>query len=727
MEKLIEKVLPLQAINAEALRERAGRPGNPANLHMWWGRSPQASSRAALAAALLEDSEDLSLVARVAAGEAEAIAEVRARVLALPQALTVFDPFAGFGGIPLAALELGMGAVASDLNPVAVTLTRAVTDIPTRFAGLAPIHPGAPRREAYSGAEGLAEDVRFFGEWLEDQALKRLAEAYPQMEGGQLPWAWLWVRTVKCPNPVCGCQMPLGSSFVLASSKSAQFWAEPIVEGELLRFHIHEGACPEGREGNKVGSNGARFRCPVCGEITTDEYVKERGLAHELGEALMAVVVESGGRRSFLAPDARQYAAAQVPTVDAPAGSISRNTRWFSPPGFGLTEFADIFTRRQILTLVTFSDLVREAQDMAASAALAAGLSADGGTLEAGGAGALAYGQAVGVYLALVVDRLADYHSSMCSWRATGSSLRNTFGRQAIPMIWVFAEGNPFSVASGNFKTLLASVARSVESLICTGRVAVTCADAAAAEGIPSSIVCTELPYYRDIGYADLSDFFYIWLRRSLKYAYPELFSPMVTPKKELSTVSSYSGVPRQEAEEDYRTKRRTVLSRLYAASSLEYPALIFYCFRRGDLESMSGGAEGSAWELMVEDLLDTGFSVTALWPLRSEPVNEKADSTRVLIVARRGAKRRAQTTRRAFLATLRRELPARLEQMLAGGVDEADELISSLGQGVAVYTSFQAVLNADGSPVCVHDAMQIIYLECKDYLANRRVAMEEE
>lgn len=735
MRKYIETALPLTEINDAAIREKAGKRGHPANLHMWWGRSPEASSLAALSAAVIDFTaetweQDLELIARTASGDKEAIEAIRSKLKESGDLPTVWDAFAGFGGIPIAAQKLGLDAVANDLNPVAAMLTRASADIPARFAGLPPVHPGKSKRASYTGAQGLAEDVQFYGEWLENQALKLLADAYPQTESGEIPFAWIWARTVKCPNPACSCHIPLGSSYILSKSKNAAYWAEPVNENGELHFHIHEGECPKDKESNKVSGNGARFRCPVCGEITTDEYIKKMGTSHELGAQMMAVVTNTGGKKSFFVPSETQKAAANVELPEEiPPGSIPTNAHWFSPPGFGITEYADLFTARQMRMLCTFSDLVRKAQDMAASAALASGMSETGGSLEAGGTGALAYGQAVGVYLAFVVNKMADYNSSVCSWRTAGGNLRSTFGRQAIPMVWTFAEGNPFSSVSGNFKTMLGSVAESVEHLGCGSPAVVSQDNALTMEHPRNVMVCTELPYYRDIGYADLSDFFYIWLRRSLKETYPQMFLPMVTSKEELSTASTYYGVSKEEAEEKYRADMKAVCEKLYASSSEEYPALLFYCFRKNDLECIKLGSAGgnqSAWEFMLDSLLSAGFAVSAVWPMRSEPVSEKADSTRVLIVARKGEGRGGQITRRGFINTLKRELPEKLSRLWSGHIRPEDELLSCLGQGLSVFTAYESVLNADGSAMSVHDALQVIYLECDDYIEQRKAAASE-
>lgn len=674
-------------------------------------------------------SSDMELLAQVAAGSNEARKSIGVKLSSQDILPLVWDPFAGSGAIPIAAQKLGLCCAANDLNPVAVTLARAAVDIPSRFTSMKPVHPGTPNKLSYAGAEGLAEDVQFYGEWMENQALKRLNDTYPQLDSGDIPFAWLWVRTVKCPNPACNCKIPLGSSFVLNNSKASQYWAEPLVNGGQLRFQIHEGPCPDGKESNKIGSNGARFRCPVCGGITTEEYIKRNGAAHAIGTEMMAVVTNSGGKKCFFSPDERQKSAADVaPLGDIPRGTIPVNAHWFSPPSYGITEYADLFTPRQLAMLSTFSDLVQEAQDMAASAALAAGMNADGGPLEEGGTGALAYGQAVGVYLAFVVDKMADYNCSMCSWRTAGGNIRSTFGRQAIPMVWTFAEGNPFSKVSGNFKSMLSSVAGSVQQLGNGIPTIVSQGNALTMEHPQNTMVCTELPYYRDIGYADLSDFFYIWLRRSLKKTYPEMFSPLSTSKDELSTAEIYSGIPKDVAEEKYRTGLMTICKKLYACSSIEYPALLFYCFRKSDLECIEHGEPGcnqSAWEYMLESLHTAGFCINSVWPMRSEPLSEKADSTRVLIVARKGDHHLGQITRRGFINTLKRELPARLQKMWRGTVLPEDEFLSCMGQGMGIFSKYEFVLNADGSAMCMHDALQIICTECREFIAQKNTAAE--
>ncbi len=731
MHKLIETALPLAEINEAAIKEKAGKPGHSANFHMWWGRSPLSSSLAVLSAAIMDYSdetaaEEMKLIAQIAYGDEAAVENIYNKLAAceLPQ---VWDAFSGFGGISLAAQKLGMASIANDLNPVAAMLTKAAVEIPTRFASQKPVHPGKVKNSKYSGAEGLAEDVQFYGEWIKNEALKRLADIYPQMPNGEVPFAWVWVRTAKCANPACSCQVPLANSYILSKSKTAKCWAEPVINGDNIYFKIHEGDCPAGKESNKTINFGAKFRCPVCGEVITDEYIKKMGEEHKLGVKMMAVVTNVDGKKSFFVPDEIQQTAADVTCPEnIPPGTMPVNPHWYSPPSFGITSYADLFTARQLLMLTTFSDLVREVQDIVASDALAVGMSDTGGSLADGGNGALAYGQAIGVYLSLVVDKMVDYNSSMCSWRTAGANIRSTFGRQAIPMVWTFAEGNPFSTVSGNFKTMLKNVVQSIEALKCD-KSAIVLQDNAITMAHPQNVlVCTELPYYRDIGYADLSDFFYIWMRKNLKNVYPQMFSSIVTPKDELSTVSTYYGVSKREAEEKYKNDMKLVCKKLYESCSTDYPALLFYCFRRNDLEYIKTGDVGenkSAWEFMMESLISCGFTITAVWPMRSEPISEKAESTRVLIVAGKTNKRESKITRRTFINVLKRELPEKLDRLWIGHLIPEDEMLSCIGQGVNIFSKYQLVINADGSAMCVHDALQIIYLECKEYIAQRNAA----
>lgn len=716
LKKLIEAALPLAEINAKTSSEKAGAVGHPANLHMWWGRSPLDSTGAALASALYDaptnQGERTERIKRIREGT---MAEVANRP-------TVFDPFSGYGAVPLVAQKLNLPVVAGDLNPVAVMLTKAATEIPAKFSGCSPVHPDLLGKKC-NGAEGLALDVKQYGSWLRELALDKLSNLYPDESEGK-PSAWIWVRTVRCPNPACGCQMPLASSFLLNSKAGEDTWAEPIIEDNHIRFAIRKGTCPDEQRSNKVGKGGAIFRCPICGSLTTDEYVKQMGQKHQLGAQMIAISVEVKEGKLFLPPNGTQENAANCPVPDdAPRGEIPNNPHWFSPPAFGMTSYSDLFSPRQLTMLTTFCELLTEVQNRVAADALAAGMSPSGGSLAEGGTGALAYGQAVSVYLAFVIDKMADANSTICSWRTTGGGLRSTFGRQAIPMVWTFAEGNPFSGITGNYNASLNSVVAAVRALPCGSQVMVYQGDAIKVEYPDNVLICTELPYYKAIGYAHLSDFFYIWMRKSLKSVFPDLFNQMVTSKEELSTVGQYYGVEPTQCRQEYEKNMFLVLQKMYACSNPEYPTLLFFEFHKADEQALSsgntGGVEASPWEVMMENLNKVGFAVNALWPMRTSAASENADGIRILIVARKCDKP-DQVTRRGFIATLKRELPLLIEDHLSAGVDTLDRQIVGLGCGLSVFTRYCRVINADGSDMSVRDAMPLIYQETLDYLAQK-------
>ncbi|MBR6861288.1 MAG: DUF1156 domain-containing protein [Acidaminococcaceae bacterium] len=685
--------------------DRAGFGGHPANMHIWWGRTPISSTAAILKAALLDD--DPSIEKPVQERLQDALPEKK---------VTVFDPFAGFGGIPLAAQRLGLKSVSGDLNPVAVMLNKAATEIPAQFTGVGPVHMPISRSPG-TGAQGLAGDVEFYGQWMLRKAKERLRSLYPQQEGQNVQ-AWLWTRTVKCPNPACCCDIPLATTFALCNKAGQEVWVEPYYAEKDLRFHVRSGPCPKEKLTNKFPGQGARFHCPACGTITADEYVKKCGRKKEFGNALMAVLLDENGQRTFKEADDIQAASASVPMPDdVPLGTIPNNAHWFSPPGFGLTEYADLFTARQMTMLLCFSDLLREAQDKAASDALAAGLAPSGGHISQGGTGALAYGQAIGIYLAILVDMLADHNSTVCSWDPASFRIRNTFRRQAIPMTWNYAEANPFTDVSGNYTALLKKLVEAIASLPCGAESKVYHGDAVTEQYPQYVLVCTELPYFQAIGYAHLSDFFYIWLRRSLQHIYPELFNQTVTSKKELSTVSKYYGEPPDAAKDKYEAGLRLVCEKLYTAAAEEYPTLLIFAYRKDDEETMRNGGR-SHWSAITEGILTAGFTVSGILPLWDSKEAEKDISARTLIICRKGQDRQSRITRRGFISSFKRVFPERLPELLKYA-DPSDHRIISMGCGMSILSEYKEIINADGSRMSARDALQIIIQEIDEYFMD--------
>ncbi len=473
--KLIEVALPLRAINKESAREKSIRHGHPSTLHLWWARRPLAACRAVIFASLVDDpGNDLpereaererqrlfGIIERLVDWDnvndehvlAEAREEIRKSTRGDPPA--IFDPFCGGGSIPLEAQRLGLKAYASDLNPVPVLITKALVEIPPRFAGQAPVNPRARRSAAkggWRGAAGLAEDIRYYGGWMRDEAEKRIGHLYPKGPNGETVIAWLWARTVRCPNPACGIEMPLVRSFMLSTRQGHEAWVEPVPDraAKRVRFRVHEKA-PVDRKaaetGTKVGKRGAKFRCPACGTVAEDKYIRAEAQAARMRSELMAIVSEGRRGRSYLDPDEQHVTVARsaLPTwkpeerVPYPNHDVDRL------PMYGMPTWGDAFTPRQLVALTTFSDLVAEARERVLADAKTAGMADDGVPLHQGGKGATAYADAVTTYLAMAVDRATDAWSSLASWRNSVQATRGTFARQALPMVWDYAEANPFS------------------------------------------------------------------------------------------------------------------------------------------------------------------------------------------------------------------------------------------------------------------------------------------
>lgn len=719
--KLIENWIPLKELSASAMRDKA-RKGHPGNLHLWWNRSPIDSSTAVLFSALVDedDTEASELITEIANNHSGAVQSAREYVKSKyldEGSLVTADPFSGFGGLVIAGKNIGVPVDASDLNSLATLLTKAVAEIPIRFANISAVHPGS-QKEFSSGSRGLAGDVSHYGKKIGEEAREILKFLYPE-ENGKEVFSWIWVRTTECANPACKARMPLGSGFVLSQKKGKEYWAEPILAEGKTTFRIHRGICPKEKMTNKIGVIGAKFVCPFCGEKVTEAYVKEQGVKGNVRNLLMAVAVSGEDGRDFYAPSDRQIRAADVDAPDElPVGKLPDNTRWFSTPAFGMLEYKDLYTSRQLKMLCELSNLIQKYRDVVVSDARKAGMDDDQIGLEDGGKGALAYGQAVSVYLALVLGRMTNYHSTICTWDNRKGNIRASFTRQAIPMTWTFAEGNPFSDATGNYESCLKNVVESIRNLSCGGTVLVTQADGIRRDYSPNSILFTELPYLDNVGYADLSDYFYIWLRKCLLDVYPKLFEKIVTSKEELSSIPEHYGGDARRGRTAYFDGVRKFFLNFAAYASDDYPSMAFYEYSKSD-EAMiknNGNMEKSAWEILLQSIIDAGFQITRVWPIRTEKANDRFESVRVLVVFRKRKAEAQKTTRRMWTNNLRRELPELLDRDYAHGVADEDKWILAMGLGLSVFTRYEYVLNADGGKMHVHDALQLIEQETADY-----------
>lgn len=759
--KLIEVALPLEKINAAAAYEKMpGIGSHPRGLHLWWARRPFVAARAVIWSSLVDDpsshpekfptEEDQNkerqrlfkiledLVVWENSNNEDILNAAKAEILKStnnnPPAL--LDPFAGGGAIPLEAQRLGLEAHAHDLNPVAVTINKAMIEIPPRFAGKAPVNPDAQvsaMRSGWSRAQGLAEDVRYYGEWMKQEAYKRIGHLYPKVKvpheqgGGEATViAWIWARTVKCPNPACGCEMPLASSFVLSKKKGKEAWVKPIPDGDKVHFEVQNGKCPKEYESYKTG-RGAAFKCPCCGEVTTDEYVKSEGKAGRLGTQLMAIVGDGKHGRIYLSPNEEHILAARVEKPEnGPTGALPENPRWFSPPAFGMDHYDDLFTPRQLTALTTFSELVSEAQAKAEADAVAAGMKNDHLPLRNGGDGAKAYGEAVGVYLAFAVDRETDFCNSVCRWSVSNEKPMNLFARQAIPMVWDYPEVNVFSNAVGSFATIKDYISKCIGTLPAENYVAEGIqADAQTDCGLRNIMISTDPPYYDNIGYADLADFFYVWMRQSLKDTYPELFSTMLVPKAEelIATPYRHDGSV-EKAKHFFEDGMLSACKQMYQYAREDVPVTIYYAYKQSDTDDR--GTASSGWETMLGAIVNAGFAITGTWPMRTEQtyrsigMGTNALASSIVLVCRKRPEDAPQTTRRNLIAALRRELRPALQKLQSSNIAPVDLAQSAIGPGMGVFSRYRRVLEADGTVMSVRSALQVINEEVDLYFNEK-------
>jgi putative DNA methylase len=794
--KLIEVALPLDAINEAAAREKSIRHGHPSTLHLWWARRPLAAARAVIFAQLVNDPSwkwEMEHPGQIPPGHLKASwAASRKRLFTLieelvqwenttnevvleraraeirkswrevcdlnrdhPQAAELFnpdqlpalhDPFAGGGAIPLEAQRLGLEAYASDLNPVAVLINKAMIEIPPKFAGRAPVGP-IPKNEkqtAFSqkwpGATGLAEDVRRYGAWMREEAHKRIGHLYPpilitpemarerpdlkQYVGQKLTViAWLWARTVKSPNPAFShVEVPLASTFILSSKAGKEAYVQPVIEGDKYRFAVKVGKPPSDAKGGTTAGKRAAFICLMSETPIDYNYIRAEGQVGRMGAKLMAIVAEGTRGRVYLAPTAEMEAiSAQAEPTWKPETETYGKCR-VNIGLYGLIKWGDLFTPRQLVALTTFSDLVAEAREKIRREALATRLPDDGVGLGAGGTGATAYAEAVSVYLAMGVSRAADAWSSIVTWRNQVEASRNTFARQALAMTWDFTEVNPFSDSCGNWtgnstewvqKSLL-----HLPYFPTKGKVFQS--DAQTQTISLGKIISSDPPYYDNIAYADLSDFFYVWLRRSLRSSFPNLLATMAVPKAEELIATPHRHGSKDKAEAFFLDGMTQAMHSLSEQAHSAAPITIYYAFKQSDTETASG-TSSTGWETFLEAVNRAGLQLSGTWPMRTERQGRtigndaNALASSIILVCRPRPATAATISRREFLRQLNAILPEALDEMTRGSgeahspVAPVDLSQAIIGPGMAVFSKYAAVLEADGTPMSVRTALQLI------------------
>ncbi len=776
--KLIEVDLPLDDINRESAREKSIRHGHPSTLHLWWARRPLAACRAVIFASMVDDpsswpdefptaeaqnaererlhdiikrfvvwenGNDESMLAETRYEIARSVARSRGETAPTEpddvlrylndKALPVYDPFCGGGSIPLEAQRLGLRAVGSDLNPVAVLITKALIELPPNFRNRPPVNPDADQmgmttgkgrkkqQVPWRGASGLADDIRYYGRWMREEAFKRIGGLYPRVKLSPDPGktggdeatviAWLWTRTVPCPNPACGIAMPLMKTFQVSQKKGNEHWTRPDVDREAkqITFTVqdHDGDVPEG---GTVNRNGAT--CHACGISAPISYVREQSRASRMGEQMTTIVAEGDRKRLFLSPTHEHIQAAlEAEPKWRPIGRLPDQALGFSVQGCGLTEWHQLFAQRQLLTQTTFSDLLAEVR----AAIVDDCADAD-------------YADTIATYLTLGIGKNADSGCYLARWQNSGDKVAGVFDMQTISMVWDFAETNPFSNSTQNWMAQIEWIARVIERIpigLSTGEAHQ--ADASStihADNGP--IIVTDPPYYGNIGYADLSDFFYVWLRPLLRDTYPDLFAGILTSKQEEMVTA-----PRFEnASERFEALMGKTLTLIKERCSPEFPLSIFYAYKQQ--EEQREGRTSTGWETMLTALVNAGLQIIATWPVRTErpgrsrQIGSNALASSVVLVCRPRLDDAPIATRREFFDSLERELPAKLAHLTREGhIAPVDLAQAAIGPGMEIYSSYRRVETISGGPVSVREALAAINKAIDDYTVREEGDLDSE
>jgi putative DNA methylase len=798
--KLIEVAIPLEAINTASAREKSIRHGHPSTLHLWWARRPLAACRAVLFCQLVDDPSEYAdeLLANDKtrkAAEAElkarekkreqdkangkaipldekplsveeiAVELERKRLFTIIEELVkwenstneevleraraeicrccgnelppVYDPFSGGGSIPLEAQRLGLPAYGSDLNPVAVMIGKAMIEIPPKFKDMPPIHPGARERNHYRNAEGLAEDVKYYGEWMRKRAMEKIGHLYPPVElpkeygGGKATViAWIWSRTVPSPDPAFSdAQVPIASGFLLCSKKGKETWIEPLVDraNKSISYVVRHGGTKaeveKARSGTKSG-RGSNFRCLLSDAAITMQHIRlaaQRGL---MGQSLLAIVAESKSGRLYLSPNTiHEEAAIVAPPAWRPDTEISADRRAFTPPDYGMKLFGDLFTGRQLTALNEFKDLVPEAQAQIEKDADAGGIFSDGASLRDGGISSRAYAESVAVYLAFAVSRSANTLCTIARWTADREQTVTVFSRPAIPMTWDFPEVNPFGGAAGDYLVSISGVTKAISGFRASSKGTVIQSDAQTVNYPTGTVISTDPPYYDNIGYADLSDFFYCWLRPALRKIFPDVFGVIATPKSQELIAAPYRHDNKAQAEDFFLGGMRDAIRNMATQTSGRFPVSIYYAFKQSEIEKE--GISSTGWSTFLQAILEAGYQVVGTWPMRTELANRmratgsNALANSVVLVCRKKEAAAEIITRAEFIRALKRELPPAIAELQAANIAPADMPQSAIGPGMGVFSRYKAVLEADDSPMTVKTALQLINRELDEFLSD--------
>jgi putative DNA methylase len=741
--KLIEVALPLVAISDASAYEQSVKRGKPSQLHKWWARRPSVAARAILWASLVDDPSahperfpdtesqrsERSRLFRVLEGILEwdlpfhdpRMRDARAELGASldGDGPIILDPFGGGGTIALEAQRLGLRTATGDLNPVAVLIQRGLLELPARFSNGRPVHPSGANRLNWTAAQGLAHDVEAYGSELLGLATQKLAPFYPKEPNPTTGNAatvthCVWARTVKSPDPSFPFHVPLVGSWVLATKNAVQTWIEPIVDRSSGRFEyrVREGGTPP------PGTVGARAAtCLATGSPITLDYIKAEGEAGRIGNCLIALVAEGDRSKVFLqASDLQLQAARDCPEPQwRPEGLLSTHPQYMGTPRYGLDEWWKLFTPRQLLALTTFSDLLPSVRQRVLEDSIEAGMANDSIPARLGGDGSTAYADAVVTYLAFAIDRLADWNSNLCRWEKKAAVSQQVFSDKAIKMVWDYAEANPLAASTGSLRATLKTIRGALEAIPSqTTSAQVAQRDAESyVEEVGLSCLSTDPPYYAQVPYSDISDFFYVWLRHNLRDIWPDECATLVTPKSDELVADEKRHGSKDKAARFFEEGIERVFRVVARNQDERFPATIFYAFKASDVGSESGPSTG--WETFIHGLLEAGLAISATWPVRTEnksrmrALGSNVLASSVVLVCRPRSVTAVRGTRSEFLSALRAEMPASVHMLQDQAIAPVDLAQAAIGPGVSVFSRFQSVVEVSGDPMSVKTALALI------------------
>lgn len=749
--KLIEVAMPLDAINEISGHERYIHHGHPNTLHLYWARRPLSACKAVLFGQLIDDPSshpDKFPTLDDQKKERSRLFEMMIQLIQwknrnnkaiFTQALneikasnggkipTIYDPFSGGGSIPLEALRMGLVSKGSDLNPIAVMIGKSMLEVPNKFVGKHGVS-----NELSSDLSGLADDIRFFGEKIKQNVLKKMDKNYPKHEvknnsgtNSYTVCAYIWARTVPSPDPVFShVDVPLASTFLLNSKTNKEVILVPIIDKEKgkisysLKSNCSNDELLNAKKGTKA-ARGAEFFCILSNSAISNEYIRNQAEIGNLRNSLLAIIVESKNGKQYMLPNSEEIAAANCKRLEPLHNNKLPQKQYIGPHRYGFKDFSDLYINRQNNVIIEFTNEIKNIEREIVLKAKKIGFKEDNITLHEGGTGAQAYAEAIILYITFALSKGLDYWSSTCIWHNKNQQISHTFGRQAIPMTWDFVEANPFSNSSGNWMGFIDWVANAVENLPLNGSGEITLQDAKEVDYNENTIISTDPPYYDNIPYADISDYFYSWIYPIIKNIFPKIFNSLATPKTDELVADIIRHGSKDDAASFFLQGMTKAIKQMSLKSSSEVPTTIYYAFKQTEIEKEGVSSQG--WSTFIEAIISAGYSVVGTWPIRTEMASRlrgsksNALANSVVIVCRKKNNLLGTITRAEFIRQLKTELPKAISDLKAVNISPADIPQSSIGPGIGIFSRYQAVLENDDSHMSVKTALQLINRELGD------------